>query len=139
VFGVGDEVVARFADVGVGACPGDRVTGAEPVCDAGPDHLGVEPVDLGRDGGGVTGGDREDRYRPSRECRGAGLPGGAAMVLTRTDTLVACIPCVVRLPVRGAPRLRAAAVSARRRREGVRPEYQFSRQPVSARHSRART
>jgi RimJ/RimL family protein N-acetyltransferase len=49
---------ALFADVGVGS--GDRVAGAEPVGDTGLEHLGVQPVDLGRDGGGAAGRDGED-------------------------------------------------------------------------------
>jgi hypothetical protein len=56
-FGVGDEVVALFTDVGVGAGAGDRVAGAEPVGDAGLEHLGAQPVDLGGDRAAAASGD----------------------------------------------------------------------------------
>ena len=45
-FGRGDVVVAGFADVGVGAGAGGRVTGAVAVSDAGFDHFAVQPADL---------------------------------------------------------------------------------------------
>ena len=75
-FGVGDEVVALLADVGVAAGAGDRVAGAEPVGDAGLEHLGVEPFDLGGDRGGGAGGDDEQRS-PSVHLGHGGVVGVA--------------------------------------------------------------
>jgi hypothetical protein len=48
VFGAGDEVVAGFADVGVGAGPGRFVAGAVSVRDAGLEHFAGQPADLVR-------------------------------------------------------------------------------------------
>src|SRR4051812_27801579 len=59
--GVGDEVVALLADVRVGTSAGDGIAGAEAVSEAGLDQLGVQPVDLGRDGGAGAGGDDQER------------------------------------------------------------------------------
>src|SRR5215203_5553074 len=75
-FGVGDEVVALFADVGVGAGAGDGVAGAEAVGDAGLEHLAVEPVDLGGDGPAAAGGDGEQGAAPVDFGHG-GLVGAA--------------------------------------------------------------
>ena len=43
---VGDEEVALFADVGVGARPSGFGAGAEAMCESGFEHLGVQPGDL---------------------------------------------------------------------------------------------
>src|SRR5690606_18320208 len=59
--GVGNEVVALLADVRVGAGAGDRFAGAEPVGEAGLDQLGVQPVELGRDGRTLAGWDDQQR------------------------------------------------------------------------------
>jgi hypothetical protein len=52
--GVGDELVALFADVRVAAGAGDGVAGAEPMSEARLDQVGVEQVDLRRDGGALA-------------------------------------------------------------------------------------
>jgi len=73
--GVGDEVVALLTDVRVGAGVGDRIAGAEAVSETGLDQLGVEPVDLGRDGGASAGGNDEQRSAGADLARG-GVVGG---------------------------------------------------------------
>lgn len=62
--GVGDVVVALFADVRVAARPGDGVTRAETVGDSGLERLGVQPVDLGRDRRAGSGGMTNSGRRP---------------------------------------------------------------------------
>ncbi len=59
-FGVGDEVVAGFADVGVGACVGGEVTGAVAAGESGLEELRCDPVNLGGNSGTSGGSDGDE-------------------------------------------------------------------------------
>ena len=66
--GVGREVVALFADVGVGAGAGSMFSGAVAVRDAGFEHLGSEPLlSFGCDGR-LAGGGEGDAASELADC-----------------------------------------------------------------------